>query len=91
MAKGKAKRAEKRAAKRHKVGRGEGAVLVRGIRRRLKLTQAGLAARLGVAQMTISRWEAGEAPVRGVNRIALNAVVAAAKGGSGKAKSARSR
>lgn len=51
--------------------------MVRGIRRRLHLTQAALAARLGVAQMTVSRWESGGAPVRGVMRVALAAVEAA--------------
>lgn len=65
------KAAPKRAPKKHRVSRGEGARLVRGVRRRLRLTQAGLAARLGVAQMTVSRWEAGTAPVRPPMRLAL--------------------
>jgi DNA-binding transcriptional regulator YiaG len=73
----------KRKPRRHKVGRGAGAVFVRGIRKRLRLTQAGLAARLGIAQMTISRWESGEAPLRPAFRIALQAV-AAVKGGKRK-------
>jgi DNA-binding transcriptional regulator YiaG len=55
----------KRAAKRHRVGRGRGAVLVRRIRKRLRLSQAAFAKLLGVAQMTICRWEQGTAPVRG--------------------------
>jgi DNA-binding transcriptional regulator YiaG len=65
---------KKRAAKQRRVSRGEGAVFVRGIRRRFKLTQAGLAARLGVAQMTVSRWEAGGAPVRPAMRLALGSL-----------------
>lgn len=74
----------KRAKRRHKVSRGEGARLVRGIRRRFKLTQAALAARLGVAQMTVCRWEAGDAPVRPALRMALTAlagILAGEKGG----------
>lgn len=34
--------------------------LVRNLRRRLGLTQAKLAARLGVSWLTISRWENGK-------------------------------
>lgn len=70
----KKKPAPKRAPKQHRVSRGEGAVLVRAIRRRLKLTQSGLAERLGVAQMTVSRWESGEAPVRPAMRLALGSL-----------------
>lgn len=64
----------KRAPKRHRVSRNAGARLVRGIRRRLKLTQAAFAARLGVSQMTVCRWEAGTAPVRPVMRLALGSL-----------------
>jgi DNA-binding transcriptional regulator YiaG len=67
---------KKRAVRRQK-SRSQGALLVRGIRRRLKLTQKAFAAKLGVAQMTISRWESGECPVRASMRLALRAVVAA--------------
>lgn len=66
----------KRAKRRHKVSRSEGARLVRGIRRRYKLTQAAFAKRLGVAQMTVCRWEAGDAPVRPALRLALTALAA---------------
>lgn len=74
MGKTKKKPAPKRAAKRHRVSRGEGSQLVRGVRRRLKLTQTGLAERLGVAQMTVSRWESGDAPVRPAMRLALKSL-----------------
>jgi transcriptional regulator with XRE-family HTH domain len=74
MAKRKKPAPRKRAAKKHRVSRGEGARLVRGIRRRLKLTQAALADRLGMAQMSVSRWESGEAPVRPSMRLALNSL-----------------
>ena len=67
---------KKRAVRAHK-SRSQGALLVRGIRRRLKLTQKVFAAKLGVAQMTISRWESGECPVSAAMRLALRAVVAA--------------
>ncbi len=70
------KAAPKRAPKKHRVSRSEGARLVRGVRRRLRLTQAALASRLGVAQMTVSRWEAGDAPLRPPMRLALANVVA---------------
>jgi DNA-binding transcriptional regulator YiaG len=76
MAKGKAA-PKKRAPKKHRVSRSEGATFVRGIRRKLKMTQAAFAARLGVAQMTVSRWEAGEAPLRPSMRLAVAAVVGA--------------
>jgi DNA-binding transcriptional regulator YiaG len=36
---------------------------VRRIRKGLKLTQAGLAARLGVHRLTVSKWERGQHPV----------------------------
>lgn len=79
---------KKRAPKKHRVSRSEGARFVRGIRRRLKVTQAGLAARLGVAQMTVSRWESGEAPVRPAMRLALGSLqpVKGVKARSAKAK-----
>ena len=47
---------------------------MRGARRKLRMTQAAFAERLGVAQMTVSRWESGEAPVRAAMRFAINAV-----------------
>ncbi len=37
---------------------------VRRIRKRLGLTQAGLAARLGVAANSVARWERGELGIR---------------------------
>ena len=80
MGKVKKTKLRKRAARKHRVSRGEGARLVRGIRRRLKVTQAGLADRLGVAQMTVSRWESGSAPVRRAMRMALQTLKPEAKG-----------
>lgn len=59
-------------------------MFVRGLRRRMKLTQSAFAQRVGVAQMTISRWESGEAPVRPALRIALLAVYKAAQAAKGK-------
>jgi transcriptional regulator with XRE-family HTH domain len=35
-------------------------VKIRGLRRRLKLTQAGLAEQVGVSQVAVSRWESGQ-------------------------------
>ena len=71
-------KANKRAVRAHK-SRSQGALLVRGIRRRLKLTQKAFAAKLGVAQMTISRWESGECPVSAAMRLALRVVAAEPK------------
>lgn len=89
---GSAKKAKrKRGVRRHKVSRSQGASLVRGIRRRLKLTQAAFAARLGVAQMTVSRWESGECPVSSAMRLAISAVTAAAKGKRGRAAVRKNR
>lgn len=89
-----AAKTKKRVVKPARRSQAEGALYVRGIRRRLKLTQEVLAKRLGVGQMTISRWEHGEAPVRPSMRLALQSVVATvlaerakarrAKGGKGK-------
>lgn len=84
-----AKRA--RVVKAKRASQAEGAVLVRGIRRRLRVTQEALAKRLGVGQMTISRWEHGEAPVRPAMRLALEAVVVALVAERRKARAARAK
>ncbi len=39
---------------------------VRWLRKRLKLTQAQLADRMGVTVTTLARWERGEVPVSGM-------------------------
>lgn len=35
-------------------------MLMKGLRRRLELSQAGLAKKLGVSKNTVARWERGE-------------------------------
>jgi DNA-binding transcriptional regulator YiaG len=44
---------------------------VRALRTRLGLTQKGLAAELGVAPMTVARWEQGVNPVSSLARTSL--------------------
>ena len=48
---------------------------VRGARDALKLTQGEFAAYLGIDQTTVSRWEAGELPKRGLAQALLTRVL----------------
>ena len=58
---------------------------VRRLRRRLELTQAQLAARLGVHKLTVSRWERGQVrvtePMSRLLRLLATAVPTTPKGG----------
>jgi DNA-binding transcriptional regulator YiaG len=47
---------------------------VRGLRRHLALTQAELAAELGVRQQTVSEWETGQYTPRGASEKLLTIV-----------------
>jgi DNA-binding transcriptional regulator YiaG len=47
---------------------------VRGLRRHLKLTQAGMAEQLGMRQQTVSEWETGEYQPRGASARLLSIV-----------------
>jgi DNA-binding transcriptional regulator YiaG len=47
---------------------------VKGLRRHLALTQAELAAELGVRQQTVSEWETGQYTPRGASEKLLNIV-----------------
>ena len=58
---------------------------VRRLRRRLKLTQTGLAARLQVHPLTVSRWERGQVrvtkPMAALLRLLVTTVPTTPKGG----------
>ena len=80
------KKPRKRAPRRHRVGRGEGAVYVRAARARLKVSQVVFARLLGVSQMTVNRWESGVSPLRPAMRLAVQAAVTMAQAQRAKAK-----
>lgn len=50
---------------------------VRTLRKSLDLSQAELAARLGVTQSTVSRWETGELPLSKRDLLALDSLAKA--------------